>query len=175
VFTDPPNTNDATSLNRFINEAYIRRRRHAVAARQRRPQRHAPVRWGWSGGVSHRFTGPPSGPSSTGRATSASPSSSAPARAASRGTCAAGLEHPLGHVLKGRLGYQYRSVDEDDFTAGNEYLANAISMGLGYAPEGATWVLESGYRIEFRSQDYNDPGRRAAEPQNLGIEILWKF
>jgi hypothetical protein len=176
VLTDPPNANDATSLNRFINQAYNREGADTLSL----PDSvvHSEVRraaWGWSGGISHRFTKTMVGAEfhwsrdlgytqqlGTG-----------PRRIA--WDVRTGLEQPLGHVLKGRLGYQYRSVDEDDFTAGNEYLANAVSLGLGYAPEGATWVLESGYRIEFRSQDYNDPGDERQSRQNLGIEILWKF
>jgi hypothetical protein len=66
-------------------------------------------------------------------------------------------------------------VDEDDHTAGNEFIANAVSIGLGYAPPGSSWTLESGYRIEFRSQDFTDPADERQSRQNLGIEILWKF
>ena len=77
--------------------------------------------------------------------------------------------------MQGRLGYQYRAVDEDDYTAGNSFIANAVSVGLGYAPAGASWTLESGYRIEYRAQDPTDPTDERQSRQNLGVEILWKF
>jgi hypothetical protein len=66
-------------------------------------------------------------------------------------------------------------VDEDDYTAGNEFKANAVSFGLGYAPVGASWTFESGYRVEFRHQDFSDPANEHQDRQNLGVEILWKF
>lgn len=176
VLTDPPNANDATSLNRFINEAYNRPGADSLSL----PDSiiHGDTRryaWGWSGGVSHRFTSTAVGieyhwsrdlgfTEQLGEG---------PKRIA--WDIRAGLEHPLGKVMTGRLGYQYRSVDEDSYTAGNEFTANAVSMGLGYAPPGATWTLESGYRIEFRAQDFNDPADERQSRQNLGVELLWKF
>jgi opacity protein-like surface antigen len=176
VFTDAPNANDATSLNRFINEAYNRPGADTLSL----PDSviHSETRrnaWGWSGGASYRFTRTTVGAQfHWSRDVGFSDQLGiGPRRIA--WDLRTGLEQPLGKILKGRLGYQYRSVDEDDFTAGNEYTANAVSVGLGYAPAGATWMLESGYRLEFRSQDYGDPGDERQSRQNLGIEILWKF
>ena len=176
VFTDPPHANDATSLNRFINQAYNRPNADTLSL----PDSiiHGDARryaWGWGGGLSHQFTRTAVGAEFhwSRDLGYTEQQGQGPRRIA--WDVRTGLEQPLGHVLKGRLGYQYRSVDEDDYTAGNEYIANAVSLGLGYAPDGATWVLESGYRIEFRSQDYNDPGDERQSRQNLGIEILWKF
>jgi opacity protein-like surface antigen len=176
VITDAPNANDATSLNRFIHEAYFRPGADTLSLPDSvihgETRRYA---WGWSGGASHRFSRTTVGGEfhwSRDLGTSLQ-QGDGPQRIAwdIRG----GLEHPLGDILKGRLGYQYRSVDEDDLTTGNEYTANAVSFGVGYAPVGASWTLESGYRLEFRSQDFNDPGDERQSRQNLGIEILWKF
>jgi hypothetical protein len=176
VTTDPPNANDATSLNRFIYEAFTRPGADTLSLPDSiihsETRRYA---WGWSGGASHRFTRTTVGGEfhwSRDLGTTLQ-QGEGPKRIA--WDIRAGAEHPLGHVLTGRLGYQYRSVDEDDFTAGNEYTANAVSVGLGYAPAGATWTLESGYRLEFRAQDYGDPGDERQSRQNLGIEIHWKF
>ena len=180
VLTDPPNANDVTSLNHFINVAYYviptnpnfggivlpdsvihsESRRYAV---------------GWSGGVSHRFTRNTVGIEyhwSRDLATNLQ-LGDGPRRV--DWDIRGGLEHPLGKVLLGRLGYQYHSVDEDEFTTGNEFKANAFSVGLGYAPPGTSWTLESGYRVEFRSQDFNDPTDERQSRQNLGVEVLWKF
>jgi hypothetical protein len=176
VVTDPPNLDDAGSLNRFINEAYNRPGADTLSL----PDSiiHGETRtagWGWSGGASHRFTRTTVGVEyHWQRDLNASQQlGEGPKRIAwdVRG----GLEHPLGKVMMGRLGYQYISVDEDDFTAGNEFKADAFSVGLGYAPPGTSWTFESGYRIEFRKQDWNDPANERQSRQNLGVEIFWKF
>jgi len=176
VVTDPPHANDATSLNRFINEAYNRPGADTLSLPDSiihsEAQRNA---WGWSGGVSHRFTRTTVGVEYhwSRDVSSTTQLGSGPQRIV--WDIRSGLEHPLGKFMTGRLGYQYRSVDEDDFTAGNEFKANAFSVGFGYAPPGATWTLESGYRIELRAQDFNDPADERQSRQNLGIEVLWKF
>jgi hypothetical protein len=176
VITDPPNANDAGSLNRFINEAY----NHPGADTLALPDSiiHGEARryaWGWSGGVSHRFTRTVVGIEYhwSRDVGSTLQLGSGPRRV--DWDIRTGLEHPVGKVMMGRLGYQYRSVDEDTYTANNEYKANAIALGLGYAPPGATWTLESGYRIEFRNQDFNDPADERQSRQNLRIEVFWKF
>jgi len=176
VLTDPPNANDAGSLNRFINQAYIRPGADTLAF----PDSiiHSEARqnsWGWSGGVSHRFTSTTVGVEyhwsrDVGSTTQLG---SGPRRVV--WDIRSGLEHPLGKVMMGRLGYQYASVDEDTYTAGNEFKANAVSLGFGYAPLMTTWTLELGYRVEFRNQDFNDPANERQSRQNLGVEILWKF
>jgi len=176
VLTDPPNTNDATSLNRFINEAYNRPGADTLSL----PDSiiHGDTRqngWGWSGGAAHRFTRTTVGAEFHWQRDVGSTLELGQGPRRIAWDVRTGLEHPIGKVMQGRLGYQYRWVDEDDYTAGNEFKANAFSIGLGYAPAGATWTLESGYRMEFRSQDFNDPADEHQNRQNLGIEILWKF
>ena len=176
VLTDPPNANDATSLNRFIYEAYFRPGADTLSLPDSiihgETRRYAV---GWSGGVSHRFTRTTVGIEyhwSRDLGTTLQ-LGDGPRRV--DWDIRGGLEHPLGKVMMGRLGYQYHAVDEDEFTTGNEFKANAFSIGLGYAPPGTTWTLESGYRVEFRSQDFNDPTDERQSRQNLGVEILWKF
>jgi hypothetical protein len=178
ILTDPPNANDATSLNRFINDAY--RSNTPAAAGLTLPDSiiHGETRRyavGGSGGVSHRFTSNTVGVEYhwSRDVSTTQQLGDGPRRV--DWDIRGGLEHPLGKVITGRLGYQYRSVDEDEFTTGNEFKANAFSLGLGYAPPGATWTLESGYRVEFRTQDFNDPTDERQSRQNLGIEVLWKF
>jgi hypothetical protein len=75
----------------------------------------------------------------------------------------------------GRIGYAYRWVDEDDFTALNEFKANVASVGLGFSPAGATWKLESAYRLEFRSQDFSSAADQHQSRQNAAFELNWRF
>ncbi len=176
ITVDPPNANDPTSFNRFIDLAYHRPGadsltfpdsvRHSVAKR---------FAFGWGGGVSYRF-----GRSTLGAeghwsrdVRSTSILGAGPRRVAwdARG----GFEHPLGKLMQGRLGYAYRSVDEDDFTLGNEYRAHAFSVGFGYALAGVRWSLESGYVMEFRNQYRGDPGDEHQSRQNLVSQIHWSF
>ena len=86
-----------------------------------------------------------------------------------------GLERPLGTQLRGRVGYVYRSVDEDDFTVANEFTANAVSLGLGYAPVGVSWSLETGYMLEFRNQDFADPADEHQSRQHLAVQLHWRL
>ncbi len=77
--------------------------------------------------------------------------------------------------MKGRIGYVYHWVDEDDYTAGNEYKGNAVTLGFGYAPAGSSWSLESGYVLEFRSTDFADPSGVHQSRQNLALQVHWAF
>ena len=77
--------------------------------------------------------------------------------------------------MMGRVGYVYHRVDEDDYTAGNEYKCNAASMVLGYAPTGTAWSLQAGYLFEFRNQDFPDPAELHQSRQNLALQIHWAF
>jgi hypothetical protein len=176
VLTDPPNFNDATSLNRFINEAYNRPGADTLSL----PDSiiHGDTRhygWGWSGGVAHRFTRTTVGAEFHWQRDLGTTLQLGDGPRRIAWDVRTGLEHPLGQVLQGRLGYQYRSVEEDDYTAGNEFTANAFSIGLGYIPPASSWTLEMGYRTEFRSQDFNSPADERQSRQNLGIEVRWTF
>ena len=75
--------------------------------------------------------------------------------------------------MMGRVGYLYHWVDEDDYTAGNEYKGNAASLGLGYAPPGTAWSLEAGSLFEFRNQDSSGPAELHQSRQNLALQIHW--
>ncbi len=176
VLIDPPNANDHTSLNRFINLAFNRTGSDTLAFPDSivhsESRRNA---WGWGGGASYRF----------GRTTigsefhwsrdvrSTTVLSSGPRRVA--WDVRTGLEHPLGKLMSGRLGYAYRSVDEDEYTAGNEFIGNAVSIGFGYRPAGASWSLESGYVIEFRNQDFTNSADERQSRQNLAMQLHWAF
>jgi hypothetical protein len=175
VNIDPPNANDPTTFNRFINATY-----NLLGAGGGYPDsvtqgesRH--WAFGWGGGASYRF----------GRSTLATEFNWLRDAAATRLLGAgprriawnvrAGLEHPLGARMRGRVGYVYHWVDEDDYTAGNEYKGNAASVGFGYTPVGTSWSLESGYLFEFRSQDSSAAGALRQSRQNLAVQLHWAF
>lgn len=176
ITIDPPNANDATSLNRFINTAFNRDGADSLAL----PDSIGHVvsrRWafGFGGGASY-----PIGRNMVGveyhwarDARDASTSGVGPRRIA--WDVRAGLERPLGNGLAARLGYQFRNVDEDDYLTGNEYTANAFTLGLGYQPTGTRWSFESGYRMEFRNQDFEDPNDEHQSRQNLAMQLHWSF
>jgi long-subunit fatty acid transport protein len=86
-----------------------------------------------------------------------------------------GVERPFGKQMVGRAGYSYRIVDEDDFTAGNEYIANAFSVGLGYAPASASWNMELGYAIELRGEEYESTTDARGSRQQLALQFHWAF
>ncbi len=176
ITIDPPNANDPTSLNHFINLAFNRDGAdslalpdsigHSVAKR---------FAFGAAGGASYRF-----GRSTLGAeyhwsrdAHEASIAGIGPRRIA--WDVRVGLEHPLGKGLAGRLGYQRLDVDEDTNLTGNEYTANAFAVGFGYQPAASGWSFESGYRIEFRNQDFQDPNDEHQSRQNLAMQLHWSF
>lgn len=176
VTVDPPNAGDPTSLNRFINTAFNRPNADSLSLPDsvvHREDKHFGL--GWGGGMSVRLgqvvVGAEGGWSRDVLVSTAS--GSGPRRI--RWDVRAGLERPLGKLMRGRVGYQYRSVDEDDYTAGNEYIANAITLGWGFAPAGARWSLESGYQLEFRNQDFGDPGDERQSRQQLAAQLHWGF
>ena len=176
IIFDPPNANDPTSLNHFINVAFNRPGADTLSLPDsighNETRRYA---FGWGGGASYRF-----GRTTLGaeghwlRDLSTSTVLGAGPRRVSWDV-RAGLERPLGHQMAGRLGYVHRSVDEDIYTAGNEFKANAVSLGLGYTPLGSGWSLESGYMLEFRNQDFSDAADEHQSRQNLAIQIHWAF
>jgi len=86
-----------------------------------------------------------------------------------------GLEYKCSEPVRGRLGYAYRDVDLDTQTQGNRYTANVVSAGLGYAPAGTSWSLESGYALEWRSSEAVNLGDRRQGRQNLDVQIHWSF
>lgn len=176
ITIDPPNANDPTSLNRFINVAFNRDGADTLALPDSighvESRRYA---FGAGGGASYKF-----GRTTLGGeyhwsrdARAASDAGVGPRRIA--WDVRVGLERPLGDGLSARLGYQFRDVDEDDHLTGNEYTANAFALGLGYQPTGTRWSFESGYRIEFRNQDFEDPNDEHQSRQNLAMQLHWSF
>ena len=173
---DPPHANDPTSFNRFILEAFNRPGADSLAFPDsvvHAENRHWAL--GYGGGATYRI----------GRSTIGAEFNwlrdiagnlflgAGPRRI--EWDLRTGLEHPLGDKLTGRIGYVRRYVDEDDFTAGNEFNANGFSAGLGYRPSGAAWLIESGYLLELRTPDFTDPNDQHQNRQNLALQLHWAF
>ncbi len=173
---DPPNANDATSLNRFINEAFNREGADTLSLPDSVVHYESRRRsWGWGGGASYRF-----GLSTLGAEyhwlrdlSTTNLLGPGPRRVA--WDVRLGYEHPIGDQMKGRIGYDYRWVDQDDYTANNEYKGNTWTVGLGYAPASSSWSLETGYQLEFRNPDYSDPTQVHQSRQKLAAQIHWIF
>jgi hypothetical protein len=86
-----------------------------------------------------------------------------------------GLEYRLTSVLTGRAGYRYRREDQDVLTQQNEYLGNSMTLGFGLRPSAASWVVETGYAIEWQSADFGSPAVPRASRQQLASLIRWVF
>jgi hypothetical protein len=86
-----------------------------------------------------------------------------------------GLEVPFTSVLKGRIGYIYRTDDRDDLTTANEYLSHTGTIGLGLAPSGALWTVDAGYALEFLQPDFGDPTEARESRQQLAAQMRWAF
>lgn len=84
-----------------------------------------------------------------------------------------GVELPLGQALTGRGGFIYRSEDRDELTEQNEFVWNAVTLGLGLAPPGRSWVIESGYSFEWFRGDYPDPLSTRGSRNQFNAQIRW--
>ena len=86
-----------------------------------------------------------------------------------------GLEYPLTQVLGGRVGYSYQYDDRNKLTAQNEFKSQAVTLGLGLAPQGAHWKFESGFAFEWGWADYGSPAAPHFSRQELATQIAWGF
>jgi len=176
VKIDPPNANDPTTLNRFIDAAFNRSGADTLSFPDSIVHSETDRRaFGVGGGASYRvgkyllggeyhWVRDVRGSTQIGEG---------PKRLA--WDIRTGLERPLGTQLTGRIGYVYRSVDEDDYTAHNEFVGHAFSIGLGYVPPSASWSVQSGYVVEFRNQDFASAADERQSRQNLALQIHWAF
>lgn len=173
---DPPNANDATSLNRFIYDAFNRPGADSLSFPDSVVHNEIDRRaWGWGGGASMKL-----GDGTLGAELHWSRdvrdsrlAGSGPRRIA--WDVRTGYEQRFGTLLTGRLGYIYRDVDEDDYTAHNEYIGHAISVGFGFVPAASSWSLQTGYVIERRNQDFDGPTDERQTRQNLALHVHWAF
>jgi hypothetical protein len=173
---DPPNANDATSFNRFINEAFNRPGADTLSLPDSVVHYESRRRaWGWSGGGSYRLGVSKLGAEFHWLRDAGSTNLLGPGPRRIAWDVRVGYEHPLGDQMMGRVGYDYRWVDQDDYTAFNEYKGSTGTVGLGYAPPASSWSLEAGYQLEFRNPDFSDPQQVHQSRQKLAAQVHWVF
>jgi len=176
VTIDPPNENDPTSFNRFLDIAFNRPGTDSLSYPDKvvhhQTRRYAVA---YGAGASYRFGNTLAGGEFHWARDlhTSTITLDGPRRIAwdVRG----GIERPLGRQMKARAGYAYRFVDEDDFTAGNEYIGHALTAGVGYTPSGTAWSLESGYVFEFRGRRDETPEDERQTRQTLAVQVHWAF
>jgi hypothetical protein len=86
-----------------------------------------------------------------------------------------GFEYRCTQAMTGRVGYVHRWEDEDDYVRQNEYLSNAVTLGVGLRPAGATWTFEAGYAVEWRQADYGTSADPRSSRQQLASMVRWTF
>jgi hypothetical protein len=176
IILNPPNANDATSFNRFLNLTFNRDGTDSLAYPDsviHEENRRWAVAYGGGAsykldkgivGVEYHWARDIHGSTRTGEG---------PKRVA--WDIRTGVERVLGPQMSARAGYAYRQVDEDEFTANNEWLAHAFSFGAGYAPVNSSWSLEFGYQFELRGEEYESAGDDRQTRQNMAMQIHWRF
>jgi hypothetical protein len=87
----------------------------------------------------------------------------------------AGGEYRCTERLVGRVGFDYTQSDLNTLVPFNDTVARAFSLGVGYYPTGASWAMESGYRLEWPRTDYGDPTQTRGNRQSLGLNVRWLF
>jgi len=176
VIINPPNANDQTAFNHFLNTTFLRPGTDSLAYPDsviHQENRRWSVAYG--GGASYKLdkgiVGLEYHWARDMRAYSVT--GEGPKRVA--WDIRAGFERALGPQMSGRAGYAYRQVDEDEFTSNNEWLAHALSLGLGYAPQLSSWSLEVGYQFELRGQEFETAADDRQTRQNLAAQVHWRF
>ena len=176
ITIDPPNAGDLTSFNYFINQTFSRQGTDSLAFPDsviHQQERRWAVTYGGGAsyriekgivGVEYHWARDLHGSSVTGEG---------PRRVA--WDLRAGFERALGEQLTARAGYSYRRVDEDEFTVDNEWIGNAMSIGMGFAPPRSSWSLQIGYIFELRGQEFETAADDRQTRQNLAMQVHWVF
>jgi hypothetical protein len=86
-----------------------------------------------------------------------------------------GAEYQLTRALAARGGYRYRVHDADALIAQNTFVSHTMSLGTGVQPEGAHWIMDAGYSVEWFQADFGDPGRPHGSRQQLSAQLRWEF
>ena len=173
----PPDSNDPTSLNHFLNTTYTQLRSGADFPDSVIANRSEVRLWEAGGGVAWHL---PSRRCVVGAEYHRSRSithhevgGEGPRRVAwdVRG----GLEYVCTRALTGRVGYQYSWEDRDEFTRENEYRGNTLTLGAGLHPAATAWTIETGYAIRWEQADFGDPGKPRGSRQQLAVQARWSF
>ncbi|MBI1799262.1 MAG: hypothetical protein HYR73_06210, partial [Candidatus Eisenbacteria bacterium] len=86
-----------------------------------------------------------------------------------------GLSWRMTPAFQARTGYQYQSDDRDAFTKGNEYYGHLFTAGMGVGPPHSLWSFDLSYGIRWVRADYGDPTGPHGSRQQLASQIHWAF
>ena len=86
-----------------------------------------------------------------------------------------GVEYSLATAWQARVGGWHRSLDEDVYTANNEGVASAITLGAGFRPMNSKYTLDAGVELMDRSTDYPDPTDGTGSGFRFVLYNRWSF
>ena len=86
-----------------------------------------------------------------------------------------GIEYGVNDQWQARVGGWRRGLDEDVYTANNEGVATAVTLGAGYRPGNARYTLDAGVEILSRSTDYPDPSDGTGSGFRFVLYNRWAF
>lgn len=176
VLITPPDGDDPTSFNRFLNFVYYRQnadtlaKPDSVVANEIRNWA-----WGYGLGASYR-----SGRSILGAEWHWSrdlyqQGVSGEGPKALAWDVRSGWEYRCTEIITGRVGYNYRWWDRDDFIRLNEFKGNSASVGMGLHPAGTSWTFEGAWTFGWHQSDFGDPSSRRGTRQLISTQIHWNF
>jgi hypothetical protein len=84
-----------------------------------------------------------------------------------------GLEYACTPVFAGRLGYIYRFDDRDLNSTRNEFKSNVLTAGFGLARPGSVWSVDLGWSIEWLKSDFEDATNERGSRQTLAAQLRW--
>jgi hypothetical protein len=86
-----------------------------------------------------------------------------------------GINWKLSPEMSVRGGYQYRWDDQDAFTKNNEYASELMTFGVGMSPKRSSWTIDLSYGVRWLQADYGAPGAPHGSRQMLASQIHWSF
>ena len=86
-----------------------------------------------------------------------------------------GAEYAVSPSWQARIGGWHRSLDQDVFTANNEGVAAALTLGAGYRPVNSKFSLDAGVELMDRSTDYPDPTDGTGSGFRFVLYNRWSF
>ncbi len=86
-----------------------------------------------------------------------------------------GIEYGLTPTWTARVGGWHRSDDADVYTANNERVSNALTLGAGFAPPTSSYAIDAGFEFTQRSTNFPDP----TDEEGSGLRFMtygrWRF
>ncbi len=86
-----------------------------------------------------------------------------------------GVEYGVSSEWQARIGGWHRALDQDVYTANNEGIGTALTLGAGYRPMNSKYSLDGGVEIMDRTTDYPDPGDGTGSGFRFVLYNRWSF